>query len=84
MALPKTATPPDKYAETSEFFFCVSVSHFHQITITETVLFLVQYTSKEFDRSEKTVATGDCCYLNPLVRRTFRFLGKAPAGYFSF
>ncbi|KAG8009299.1 Phospholipid phosphatase-related protein type 5 [Nibea albiflora] len=44
------------------------------ITITETVLFLVQYTSKEFDRSEKTVATGDCCYLNPLVRRTFRFL----------
>ncbi|KAK1885153.1 Phospholipid phosphatase-related protein type 5, partial [Dissostichus eleginoides] len=44
------------------------------ITVTETVLFLVQYTSKEFDRSEKTVATGDCCYLNPLVRRTFRFL----------
>lgn len=50
-----------------------------QITITETVLFLVQYTSKEFDRSEKTVATGDCCYLNPLVRRTFRFLGKNQA-----
>ncbi|KAG7231575.1 hypothetical protein INR49_011549 [Caranx melampygus] len=48
-----------------------------QITITETVLFLVQYTSKEFDRSEKTVATGDCCYLNPLVRRTFRFLGES-------
>ncbi|KAF3835893.1 hypothetical protein F7725_028451 [Dissostichus mawsoni] len=42
----------------------------------KTVLFLVQYTSKEFDRSEKTVATGDCCYLNPLVRRTFRFLGS--------
>uniref|UniRef100_A0A8C3G7X2 Phospholipid phosphatase related 5b n=1 Tax=Cyclopterus lumpus TaxID=8103 RepID=A0A8C3G7X2_CYCLU len=49
------------------------------ITVTETVLFLVQYTSKEFDRSEKTVATGDCCYLNPLVRRTFRFLGESPA-----
>ncbi|KAI4786307.1 hypothetical protein KUCAC02_037200 [Chaenocephalus aceratus] len=48
-----------------------------QITVTETVLFLVQYTSKEFDRSEKTVATGDCCYLNPLVRRTFRFLGES-------
>ncbi|KAF3835864.1 hypothetical protein F7725_028422 [Dissostichus mawsoni] len=43
-----------------------------------TVLFLVQYTSKEFDRSEKTVATGDCCYLNPLVRRTFRFLDRPP------
>lgn len=43
------------------------------------MLFLVQYTSKEFDRSEKTVATGDCCYFNPLVRRTFRFLGKSQA-----
>ncbi|XP_061522596.1 phospholipid phosphatase-related protein type 5-like isoform X2 [Phycodurus eques] len=50
------------------------------ITITETVLFLVQYTSKEFDNSEKTVATGDCCYLNPLVRRTFRFLGQVVTG----
>ncbi|KAM6953508.1 phospholipid phosphatase-related protein type 5-like isoform 2-T2 [Aplochiton taeniatus] len=53
------------------------------ITITETVLFLVQYTSKEFDRSEKTVATGDCCYLNPLVRRTFRFLGVYTFGLFA-
>ncbi|PWA27955.1 hypothetical protein CCH79_00017532, partial [Gambusia affinis] len=53
------------------------------ITITETVLFLVQYTSKEFDRSEKTVATGDCCYLNPLVRRTFRFLGVYAFGLFT-
>ncbi|CAL8397991.1 unnamed protein product [Arctogadus glacialis] len=44
------------------------------IMVTETVLFLIQYTSKEFDRLETTVATGDCCYLNPLVRRTFRFL----------
>ncbi|XP_063729938.1 phospholipid phosphatase-related protein type 5 [Eleginops maclovinus] len=53
------------------------------IMITETVLFLVQYTSKEFDRSEKTVATGDCCYLNPLVRRTFRFLGVYSFGLFT-
>ncbi|KAL7373933.1 hypothetical protein ABVT39_017684 [Epinephelus coioides] len=53
------------------------------ITLTETVLFLVQYTSKEFDRSEKTVATGDCCYLNPLVRRTFRFLGVYTFGLFT-
>ncbi|XP_015260080.1 PREDICTED: lipid phosphate phosphatase-related protein type 5-like [Cyprinodon variegatus] len=53
------------------------------ITVTETILFLVQYTSKEFDRSEKTVATGDCCYLNPLVRRTFRFLGVYAFGLFT-
>nr|XP_057915884.1 phospholipid phosphatase-related protein type 5 [Doryrhamphus excisus] len=53
------------------------------ITLTETVLFLVQYTSQEFDRLEKTVATGDCCYLNPLVRRTFRFLGVYTFGLFT-
>lgn len=47
-----------------------------QITVTETVMFLVQYTSKELDSREKNIVTGDCCYLNPLVRRTFRFLGK--------
>lgn len=53
------------------------------ITVTETVLFLIQYTSKEFDRSDKTVATGDCCYLNPLVRRTVRFLGVYVFGLFT-
>ncbi|XP_061569021.1 phospholipid phosphatase-related protein type 5 [Cololabis saira] len=53
------------------------------ITVTETALFLVQYTSKEFDRSEKTVDTGDCCYLNPLVRRIVRFLGVYTFGIFT-
>ncbi|XP_024910437.1 phospholipid phosphatase-related protein type 5 isoform X2 [Cynoglossus semilaevis] len=53
------------------------------ITVTETVLFLVQYTSNDFDRSEKKVASGDCCYLNPLVRRTFRFLGVFTFGLFT-
>ncbi|XP_034029367.1 phospholipid phosphatase-related protein type 5-like isoform X3 [Thalassophryne amazonica] len=53
------------------------------ITITETMLFLLQYMSKEFDRTENTVATGDCCYLNPLVRRTFRFLGVYTFGLFT-
>ncbi|KAM8882553.1 phospholipid phosphatase-related protein type 5-like isoform X3 [Synchiropus splendidus] len=61
----------------------VYISLTWEITVTETVLFLVQYTSKEFDRSEKTVATGDCCYLNPLVRRTFRFLGVYTFGLFT-
>uniref|UniRef100_A0A4W5RHI2 Uncharacterized protein n=1 Tax=Hucho hucho TaxID=62062 RepID=A0A4W5RHI2_9TELE len=43
--------------------------------ISEAVLFLIQYSSKELDGQEKTILTGDCCYLNPLVQRTFRFLG---------
>ncbi|XP_030625230.1 phospholipid phosphatase-related protein type 5 isoform X1 [Chanos chanos] len=53
------------------------------ITITETALFLIQYTSKELDTREKTIVTGDCCYLNPLVRRTFRFLGVYAFGLFT-
>lgn len=27
---------------------------------------------------EKTIVTGDCCYLNPLMRRVVRFVGKTP------
>ncbi|TRZ04073.1 hypothetical protein DNTS_008822 [Danionella cerebrum] len=53
------------------------------ITVTETVLFLIQYTSKDLDSREKTIITGDCCYLNPLVRRTFRFLGVYMFGLFT-
>uniref|UniRef100_A0A3Q2QMK9 Phospholipid phosphatase related 5b n=1 Tax=Fundulus heteroclitus TaxID=8078 RepID=A0A3Q2QMK9_FUNHE len=62
-------------------FVCEAFCDFDLLKVT--VLFLVQYTSKEFDRSEKTVATGDCCYLNPLVRRTFRFLGVYAFGLFT-
>ncbi|XP_071271130.1 phospholipid phosphatase-related protein type 5 isoform X1 [Salvelinus alpinus] len=53
------------------------------IMISETVLFLIQYSSKELDSQEKTMLTGDCCYLNPLVRRTFRFLGVYTFGLFT-
>ncbi|XP_036377548.1 phospholipid phosphatase-related protein type 5 isoform X1 [Megalops cyprinoides] len=53
------------------------------ITLTESVLFLLQYTSKDLDSREKTIVTGDCCYLNPLVRRTFRFLGVYTFGLFT-
>ncbi|XP_028823555.1 phospholipid phosphatase-related protein type 5 isoform X3 [Denticeps clupeoides] len=53
------------------------------ITVTEAVMFLLQYTSKELDGREKNFATGDCCYLNPLVRRTFRFLGVYMFGLFT-
>ncbi|KAG1951821.1 phospholipid phosphatase-related protein type [Pimephales promelas] len=53
------------------------------ITVTETVLFLIEYTSKDLDSREKTIVNGDCCYLNPLVRRTFRFLGVYLFGLFT-
>uniref|UniRef100_A0A8C4NF15 Phospholipid phosphatase related 2b n=1 Tax=Eptatretus burgeri TaxID=7764 RepID=A0A8C4NF15_EPTBU len=32
---------------------------------------------------ERTIVTGDCCYINPLVRRLVRFLGVFAFGYFS-
>lgn len=45
--------------------------------MTESVLFLLQYVSEDLDNREKIIVMGDCCYLNPLVRRTFRFLGMS-------
>ncbi|XP_066548683.1 phospholipid phosphatase-related protein type 5-like isoform X2 [Amia ocellicauda] len=53
------------------------------IIVTESVLFFLQYATKDFDNREKTIATGDCCYLNPLVRRTVRFLGVYAFGLFA-
>uniref|UniRef100_A0A4W5KB68 Phospholipid phosphatase-related protein type 1 n=1 Tax=Hucho hucho TaxID=62062 RepID=A0A4W5KB68_9TELE len=47
------------------------------------VLFLLQYVSEDLDNREKIIVMGDCCYLNPLVRRTFRFLGVYAFGLFS-
>ncbi|MGH0160905.1 UNVERIFIED_CONTAM: hypothetical protein FKN15_010413 [Acipenser sinensis] len=44
------------------------------IFITECVVFYLQIARKDFENREKTIVTGDCCYLNPLVRRTVRFL----------
>ncbi|XP_041738047.1 phospholipid phosphatase-related protein type 5-like isoform X2 [Coregonus clupeaformis] len=51
--------------------------------ISEVVLFLIQCSSKELGSEDKTMLTGDCCYLNPLVRRTFRFLGIYTFGLFT-
>ncbi|KAK7158985.1 hypothetical protein R3I94_005352 [Phoxinus phoxinus] len=53
------------------------------ITVTESVLFLLQYVSEDLDNREKIIVMGDCCYLNPLVRRTFRFLGVYAFGLFA-
>uniref|UniRef100_A0A668AEB8 Phospholipid phosphatase related 5 n=1 Tax=Myripristis murdjan TaxID=586833 RepID=A0A668AEB8_9TELE len=50
---------------------------------TELVLFLMKYKTNNLDNQEKVVVMGDCCYLNPLVHRTFRFLGVYFFGLFS-
>ncbi|XP_071389650.1 phospholipid phosphatase-related protein type 5-like [Centroberyx affinis] len=53
------------------------------ISAIELVLFLLQYKSNNLDDQEKAVVMADCCYLNPLVRRTFRFLGVYVFGLFT-
>uniref|UniRef100_UPI0037E962B9 phospholipid phosphatase-related protein type 5-like n=1 Tax=Semicossyphus pulcher TaxID=241346 RepID=UPI0037E962B9 len=51
------------------------------ISGVELVIFLLPYNSNNL-YDHKVVVMGDCCYLNPMVRRTFRFLGVYAFGLF--
>nr|KAF6304907.1 phospholipid phosphatase related 5 [Pipistrellus kuhlii] len=53
------------------------------IIVGETAVFCLQLATRDFESQEKTVLTGDCCYINPLVRRTARFLGVYTFGLFA-
>ncbi|XP_069497635.1 phospholipid phosphatase-related protein type 5 [Ambystoma mexicanum] len=53
------------------------------IIVGETVVFCLQVATRDFENQEKTILTGDCCYINPLVRRTVRFLGIYTFGLFA-
>ncbi|XP_035856932.1 phospholipid phosphatase-related protein type 5-like isoform X2 [Sander lucioperca] len=50
------------------------------ISGVELVIFLLHYNSNILYDQEKVVVMGDCCYVNPMVRRTFRFLGQLVTG----
>uniref|UniRef100_A0A8D0FNK5 Phospholipid phosphatase-related protein type 5 n=1 Tax=Strix occidentalis caurina TaxID=311401 RepID=A0A8D0FNK5_STROC len=63
----------------SPFFFF----SFPKIIVGETAVFCLQLATKDFENQEKTILTGDCCYINPLVRRTIRFLGIYAFGLFA-
>ncbi|KAI4579900.1 hypothetical protein MJT46_001268 [Ovis ammon polii x Ovis aries] len=54
-----------------------------QIIVGETAVFCLQLATRDFENQEKTILTGDCCYINPLVRRTVRFLGIYTFGLFA-
>ncbi|KAM9544000.1 phospholipid phosphatase-related protein type 5 isoform 4-T8 [Guaruba guarouba] len=54
-----------------------------EIIVGETAVFCLQLATKDFENQEKTILTGDCCYINPLVRRTIRFLGIYAFGLFA-
>ncbi|XP_026169243.1 phospholipid phosphatase-related protein type 5-like [Mastacembelus armatus] len=45
------------------------------ISAVELVIFLLHHNSNNLYDHENIVVMGDCCYVNPMVRRTFRFLG---------
>ncbi|XP_034411197.1 phospholipid phosphatase-related protein type 5a [Cyclopterus lumpus] len=52
------------------------------ISGVELVIFLLHNSNNLYDQ-EKVVVMGDCCYVNPMVRRTFRFLGVYVFGLFT-
>ncbi|XP_020775539.2 phospholipid phosphatase-related protein type 5-like [Boleophthalmus pectinirostris] len=52
------------------------------ISGVELVLFLFHNSAHLYDQ-DKVVMVGDCCYVNPMVRRTFRFIGVYAFGLFS-
>ncbi|KAM8851115.1 phospholipid phosphatase-related protein type 5-like isoform 2-T2 [Spinachia spinachia] len=53
------------------------------ISGVELVIFLLQYNLDNLYDQEKVVVMGDCCYVNPMVRRTFRFLAVYAFGLFT-
>ena len=46
-----------------------------QIFIGEVSMYVMKSTREALLAQEKTIVTGDCCYLNPLIRRVIRFIG---------
>ncbi|XP_035491260.2 phospholipid phosphatase-related protein type 5-like [Scophthalmus maximus] len=53
------------------------------ISGVELVIFLIHHNSNNLYDQDKVVVMGDCCYVNPMVRRTFRFLGVYVFGLFA-
>uniref|UniRef100_A0A8C3SAB4 Phospholipid phosphatase-related protein type 1 n=1 Tax=Chelydra serpentina TaxID=8475 RepID=A0A8C3SAB4_CHESE len=47
------------------------------IFIGEISMYFIKSTRETLIVQEKTILTGECCYLNPLLRRIIRFIGKA-------
>lgn len=52
-----------------------------QIFIGEISMYFIKSTRETLIIQEKTILTGECCYLNPLLRRIIRFIGKHPVHF---
>lgn len=53
------------------------------IFVGEVSMYVMRSTREALLLQEKTIVTGDCCYLNPLVRRIVRFVGVFAFGLFA-
>ncbi|XP_035027478.2 phospholipid phosphatase-related protein type 5 [Hippoglossus stenolepis] len=53
------------------------------ISGVELIIFLLHHNSNNLYDQDKVVVMGDCCYVNPMVRRTVRFLGVYFFGLFT-
>ena len=46
-------------------------------------MFIMKSTREALLVQEKTLITGECCYLNPLIRRIIRFIGETALSWSS-
>uniref|UniRef100_A0A671PGK4 Phospholipid phosphatase-related protein type 1 n=1 Tax=Sinocyclocheilus anshuiensis TaxID=1608454 RepID=A0A671PGK4_9TELE len=53
------------------------------IFIGEIAMYIMKSTREALIAQEKTIVTGECCYLNPLIRRIIRFIGVFAFGLFA-
>uniref|UniRef100_A0A4W4DZK0 Phospholipid phosphatase-related protein type 1 n=1 Tax=Electrophorus electricus TaxID=8005 RepID=A0A4W4DZK0_ELEEL len=53
------------------------------IFIGEISMYIMKSTREALIAQEKTILTGECCYLNPLIRRIIRFIGVFAFGLFA-
>ncbi|XP_032874099.1 phospholipid phosphatase-related protein type 1 isoform X9 [Amblyraja radiata] len=56
---------------------------FVEIFIGEISMYFIKSTRENLLRQEKTIVTGECCYLSPLFRRIIRFIGVFAFGLFA-
>ncbi|XP_039615662.1 phospholipid phosphatase-related protein type 1 isoform X6 [Polypterus senegalus] len=56
---------------------------FVEIFTGEISMYFIRSTREALIAQEKTIVTGECCYLNPLIRRIIRFIGVFAFGLFA-
>uniref|UniRef100_A0A3B5ABP9 Phospholipid phosphatase related 5 n=1 Tax=Stegastes partitus TaxID=144197 RepID=A0A3B5ABP9_9TELE len=81
--LSKPDPGPEQYSGIQPVILYSVVGGLPVISGVEVVIFLLHYNLNNLYDQEKAVVMGDCCYVNPMVRRTFRFLGVYVFGLFT-